>query len=118
MTCQDKHLKTDAITIIKKDDVVYRLDISALTLGDGYYVLTVQTSGITDTEGFRGEVGKQAAWIQYTGTGIQEFVNEEERSKNIYNLNGLRLFVPSGSSVNSVLPRGLYIMDGKKVLVK
>ena len=118
LTCQGKHLKTDAITIIKKDDVVYRLDISALTLGDGYYVLTVQTSGITDTEGFRGEVGKQAAWIQYTGTGIQEFVNEEERSKNIYNLNGQRLSVPSGSSVNSVLPRGLYIVNGKKVLVK
>ena len=41
-----------------------------MTGGDGYYVLTVQTAGITDAEGFQGAVGKQATWIQFTGGKI------------------------------------------------
>jgi hypothetical protein len=43
------------------------LNLEAVTGGDGYYVLTVQTAAITDAEGFQGAVGKQATWIQFTG---------------------------------------------------
>ena len=35
-----------------------------------------------------------------------------------YDLSGRRLSVPSASSVPSVLPKGVYIRDGRKVLVK
>ena len=35
-----------------------------------------------------------------------------------YDLSGRRISVPSTSSVSSVLPKGVYIRDGKKVVVK
>ena len=37
---------------------------------------------------------------------------------NIFDLSGRRVSVSSASSVSSVLPRGVYIKDGKKVVVK
>ena len=54
-------------------------------------------------------------------TGIEEVKNEELRMKNsqsIYDLSGRRASVPSASSVSSVLPKGVYINNGKKVVVK
>jgi hypothetical protein len=115
LTCQGKHLKTDSITITKKDDTKYRLDISKLTLADGYYVLTVQTAGITDAEGFNGRVGKQAAWIQFTGTGIDVMPIADESLwrkgvKNVrtYDLGGRR--IPMSG-------KGIIVVKGKKYVV-
>lgn len=115
LTCQGKHLKTDSITITKKDDTKYRLDISKLTLADGYYILTVQTAGITDAEGFNGRVGKQAAWIQFTGTGIDVMPIADEslwrkavRNGKVYDLGGRRIPMPG---------KGIIVVKGKKYVV-
>lgn len=54
------------ISITPLSDTKFMLDLSQLTAGNGYYVLTVQTAGITDFEGFAGSVGKTATWIQFT----------------------------------------------------
>lgn len=115
LTCQGKHLKTDSINITKKDDTKYRLDISKLTLADGYYVLTVQTAGITDAEGFNGRVGKQAAWIQFIGTGIDVMPIADESLwrkgvKNVrtYDLGGRR--IPMSG-------KGIIVVKGKKYVV-
>ena len=115
LTCQGKHLKTDSITITKKDETKYRLDISKLTLADGYYVLTVQTAGITDNEGFQGRVGKQAAWIQFTGTGIDVMPIADEslwrravKDGRVYDLGGRRIPVPG---------KGIILVKGKKIIV-
>ena len=70
LICQGKHLPLDKVTITRVTDTDYTLGIAAVTQADGYYVLTVQTAAITDAEGFCGEQGKQATWIQYTGTSI------------------------------------------------
>lgn len=43
----------------------FRLDLSEVTLRDGYYVLTVLTEGISDTEGFSGRDGKSCSWTQF-----------------------------------------------------
>ena len=55
-------------------------------------------------------------------TGLPEIKNEELRMKNeadaIYDLNGRKVSVPSASSASSVLPKGIYIMNGKKVIIK
>lgn len=67
LACQGKQLDASKIKITKVTDTNYILDFSAISGGDGYYVLTVQTAGITDTEGFQGSTGKQASWVQYTG---------------------------------------------------
>jgi len=111
LTCQGKHLQTNGITITKTDDTRYQLDISALTLADGYYVLAVQTAGITDTEGFNGRVGKQTAWIQFTGAGIETLTvpDTSGRKSRVYNLGGQRV---------QGLGRGILVVKGKKYFVK
>ncbi len=47
-----------------------------------------------------------------------EMVNGKSSNGKWYDLSGRRLSVPSASSVPSVLPKGVYIKDGKKVVVK
>ena len=70
LQCQGKQLDASKIGIAKQTDTDFLLNLGAVTSADGYYVLTVQTAGITDAEGFRGAVGKQATWIQFTGGKI------------------------------------------------
>ena len=70
LACQGKQLDASKITIEKQSDTDFLLGLQAVTGGDGYYVLTVQTAGITDTEGFQGATGRQATWIQYAGGKI------------------------------------------------
>ena len=50
--------------------------------------------------------------------GIHAIGNENVASDGIYDLSGRRLSVSSATSVNSVLPKGVYIVNGKKVVVK
>ena len=111
LTCQGKHLNVEPVIISKIDDTKFTLDISKLTLSDGYYVLTVQTADITDTEGFNGRVGKQAAWIQFTGTsiGTATIHRGEGREGRIYDLKGLPI---AGKG------RGILVVKGKKVIIK
>lgn len=63
--CQGQMLDASKIVITGISDREYKLDVSALTLADGYYVLTIQTAGITDHEGYKGETGEKADWVQY-----------------------------------------------------
>lgn len=63
--CQGVKQDATAIAISKQSDTDYRLGIGQLTRQDGYFVLTVQTTDITDTEGFKGSEGRTASWIQY-----------------------------------------------------
>ncbi len=65
LNCQGQMLDASKIVIIGVSDREYKLDVSALTLADGYYVLTIQTAGITDHEGYKGETGEKADWVQY-----------------------------------------------------
>ena len=52
-------------------------------------------------------------------TGIEEQpLSPLPRGGELYNLQGQRISVPSDSSVSSMLPKGVYIMNGKKIMVK
>jgi hypothetical protein len=115
LTCQGKHLNVEPVIISKIEDTKFTLDISKLTLSDGYYVLTVQTADITDTEGFNGRVGKKAAWIQFTGTGIDVMPIADEslwrkavRNGKVYDLGGRRIPMPG---------KGIIVVKGKKYVV-
>ncbi|MDY0177020.1 MAG: YDG domain-containing protein [Lentisphaeria bacterium] len=45
----------------------YRIgNLGALTMDDGFYVLTVQAAGISNLEGAAGQVGKQLMWVKST----------------------------------------------------
>ena len=51
-------------------------------------------------------------------TSTSEMVNSKSSKGQWHDLSGRRLSVSSASSVSSVLPKGVYIRDGKKVMVK
>lgn len=65
LTCQGVSQDTSQITIEQINEHEFRLMLNEVTLLDGYYVLTVQTIGIEDNEGFNGSTGKQTSWIQF-----------------------------------------------------
>ena len=67
LACQGTQLDASKITITKVDNQTFKLGLSQLTTQNGYYVLTVQTSEITDAEGFLGAKGKQGTWVQFVG---------------------------------------------------
>ena len=63
--CQGVRQDASAITITKQTDTDYLLGLGQLTRQDGYFMLTVQTAGITDTAGFLGGEGRTASWRQF-----------------------------------------------------
>ena len=65
LNCQGVAQDTTKIVIERIDDQTFRLDLSEVTTGNGYYVLTIQTANMRDADGFAGSVGRQATWVQY-----------------------------------------------------
>lgn len=66
LTCQGAHLDVKAATVRQIDEVTFAIGLNGLTLTNGFYVLTVNTVGITDSEGYQGYNGKSASWTQFT----------------------------------------------------
>ena len=92
-----------------------------------WYYRTVETK----TKGFRGWLqsanGQASKGIEYEINGVVDQVNgdataiegieaEQQHNANIYNLNGQ--LVRQGATSTEGLPSGLYIVGGKKVVVK
>ncbi len=75
LNCQGMKQDASLISITKLNDQEFKLNIAPIAQNDGYYVLTIQTSGITDNENFKGEVGKSANWIQYLDGKVQFTLN-------------------------------------------
>lgn len=66
LNCQGKAMDVSNVVITALNEQEFELNVSELTKNNnGYYVLTVQTAGIEDYEGFNGATGKQATWIQF-----------------------------------------------------
>jgi hypothetical protein len=67
------------VLITRLDEVNYSLDLSALTTGNGFYVLTVQAAGIQDMDGTYGKTGKQVSWTQFLNVPmVEEFIGLPE----------------------------------------
>lgn len=73
LTVQGKKQEASLIGITTEDNKTFALDFTELnkTTGNGYYVLAVQTAGITDSEGFNGKTGKSVGWNMYKDGLIQ-----------------------------------------------
>lgn len=71
LVLQGERQDASLIKIQKVDDLTFKLDLTAVTKRDGYYILTVQTAGIMDAEGYEGDAGKNASWVQYLAEGSQ-----------------------------------------------
>lgn len=67
LTIQGVKQNMEQISISTTDNKTFTLDLSEINKigGNGYYVLTVQTAGITDSEGFSGKSGKSVSWNLY-----------------------------------------------------
>lgn len=53
-----------------------------------------------------------------TETSITETTQKTKTAEGVFDLSGRRISVSSASSVSSVLPKGIYIVNGRKVVVK
>ena len=90
----------DGYVLSKKNSVVgfYKWNGGSLTSGKVYLPSSAVTSSSRDFIGFEGDV-----------TGINEVKNQKETVNGIFDLQGRKVVTPS---------KGLYIVNGKKVVIK
>ncbi len=77
LSCDGKPVDVSSVDITNLSDDSFELDLSSVTTFDGFYVLTVETTGILDQEGYNGSVGKEATWNQLAGGKILLTVSVE-----------------------------------------
>jgi hypothetical protein len=84
----------------------------------GWKIVT-NNSNTEEYQGSRLEMimpqGNLAVTAIFDATGIRTISNQTTKAKDIYDLNGRK--VRSGSTSLEGLPRGIYIIGGKKVIV-
>jgi hypothetical protein len=65
----------NTVTVTQLDPVRFKIDLTSKSVQNGYFVLTVQASQISDLTGTKGQVGKQASWTQFINVpAISEFI--------------------------------------------
>lgn len=104
------------IVITKIDPLNYHLDLSSLTTGNGFYVLTVQAAEIQDMDGTKGKVGKQVSWTQFLNVPmVEEFIGlPENEAGSPFEYLLVRFNLPI--DVNTLLPsRFIVSKDGVPV---
>lgn len=67
---QGRKLDVSGVGVSNVGGRTYRINLEGLTSESGLYVLTVNTDGITDADGFAGVDGSTVTWIQDINTGI------------------------------------------------
>ncbi|MBE6317896.1 MAG: T9SS type A sorting domain-containing protein [Bacteroidales bacterium] len=90
------------------NDREFNLNLSQLAAGDGYYVLTVHTSGIEDAEGFAGKNGKTASWVMFHSGKVQLAVNTQPVGAGL-----VTVLQPGAERPDSVVSGG-YTLDYEK----
>lgn len=65
LTRQGEAIDIAAASVEPVDDTTFIVNLGELTSGNGYYSLTVATSGIYGRDNFAGRDGRQAGWIQF-----------------------------------------------------
>ena len=80
LTCQGgSNLMNNTITVTQISSTIYDVDISSVTIQDGFYVLTVETTGIKNLMGESGYFAKQGSWSQFANTpAVAEFIGLPE----------------------------------------
>jgi len=64
-----------SVIVTQIDQVTFNVDLTSKSTQNGYYVLTVQASEISDLTGTKGLAGKQATWTQFISIpAISEFI--------------------------------------------
>lgn len=78
LSVQGEKQDLSAVGFASEDNTVWKLDFTDLsrTLPNGYYVLTVQTTGIIDHEGYNGYNGLKKDWVLFLGGLVQVTTTE------------------------------------------
>jgi hypothetical protein len=65
----------NTVTVTQLDPTTYKVDLTTKSIGNGYYVLNVNTDQISNLLGTKGQIGKQAAWTQFIDIpAVSEFI--------------------------------------------
>lgn len=112
LRCQGETVDISRMVITKVNDTEFVLGLDKVTSDDGYYVLTVQTAGITATDGFAGNAGASASWIQFVDRHILGDVNEDGRL-NITDIVALSKYISDGDSTHIQISKADLTGDGR-----
>ncbi len=55
----------NSVVITKIDSVTYKVNLTGVTTGNGFYAFTAQAAEIADLYGIKGATGKQVTWTQF-----------------------------------------------------
>ena len=65
----------NTVTVTQLDATTYKVDLTTKSIGNGYYVLNVNTDQISNLLGTKGQIGKQANWTQFIDIpAVSEFI--------------------------------------------
>ena len=113
-------------TTTKSDGAMIAMNQSALKtseplLGNGSYILEIPTGYFIDRNGNSIE----GITLRYTvkndsglPAGIEDIIADGATNWTVYNITGVKVLDTDNAEDLSNLPKGLYIINGKKVLVK
>lgn len=92
-------------------------DEAAIIRTAGTYVLTINEGAFLIGE--EHSPALEATYIVVdTTTGVSEVLGEEASEYNVYTVNGVQVLKNADKNAVNALPAGLYIINGKKVIVK
>ncbi|WP_460945774.1 PKD domain-containing protein [Spirosoma daeguense] len=64
------NLINSSVVITQLDSASFNIDLSAITIGNGFYTLTAQAANVEDSYGISGTTGKQVSWSQFLNVPI------------------------------------------------
>lgn len=117
-------------TLVDDNNVSYALDVElgmgwneiniilkngAIT-ADGTYTLTIPAGAISDGAGKSNDEEK-IVYIIGTGTGIDNIVANAGGKVDVYTINGVSVLRNADAAAVKALKKGLYIINGKKVVI-
>lgn len=114
----------EATPIMEGDNVVgYEFNVADLTADDGEYALIIPQDAflINGVDGKLYLNGPEEIYVTYVvskGAGIINVVDALDGKYVVYNMNGVKLLDTENAAELSLLEPGLYIINGKKVLVR
>ncbi len=103
-----------ATTATKISEVAYKVTLTTTPTESGIYRLVIPAGAVTvtDTAGVSGPNKEFTVDYNVEVSGINEITAEEAKT-GIYNINGVRIFKDA-----SQLQKGIYIINGKKTIVR
>lgn len=89
----------------------------APVIKNGTYILEIQDGYLLDRNG-RAVAGTTLKYIVKNETSVEDIVAEGGKRWTVYDVTGIRLLDTDNAELLNRLPRGIYIINGKKWMVK